>query len=53
MVTLTAPEGAVLEAVSRILYAECQHPRLASGATRALDRQQFWIGLSHGTLVED
>jgi hypothetical protein len=46
-VTLTAPEGTVLEAVRRILYAECQHPRLARGATRALDRQEFWIGLSH------
>jgi hypothetical protein len=52
-VTLTAPEGTVLEAVRRILYAEGQHPRLAREATRALDRQEFWIGLSHGTLAED
>jgi hypothetical protein len=52
-VTLTAPEGTVLETVRRILYAECQHPRLARGATRALDRQEFWVGLLHGTLAED
>jgi hypothetical protein len=52
-VTLTAAEGTVLEAVRRILNAECQHPRLACGATRALDWQKFWIGLSHGKLAED
>lgn len=40
-VTLSAPEGTALEAVRRILNAECHHPRLARGATRALDRQEF------------
>jgi len=52
-VTLKTPEGTVLESIRRILDAECQHPRLARRATRALDRQEFWIGLSHGTLAED
>jgi hypothetical protein len=52
-VTLTAPEGTALEAVRRILNAECQHPSLARRTTRALDRQEFWIRLSHDTLPED
>jgi hypothetical protein len=51
--TLSALEGTALEAVRRILNAECQHPRLARGTTRALDRQEFWIRLSHGTIAED
>jgi hypothetical protein len=48
-----ACESAVLKAVRGVLNLGCQHPRLAPGATRALDRKKFWIGLSHGTLAED
>jgi hypothetical protein len=52
-VTLTAPENTSLEAVKRLLNTDCQHPHLAGGAPRALDRKEFWIGLSHGRLAED
>jgi hypothetical protein len=48
-----ARESAVLKAVRGILNLSCQHPRLALGAARALDRKKFWIRLSHGGLAEN
>jgi hypothetical protein len=53
MSALTAFEGAVLEAARSILNPGCHHPGLAPGAARALDREKFWIGPSHGALAED